>query len=53
MFLNVLFLLILCRLNNFTRFINSLDHQMKNSGKRTSFILKLRCLDHNINMKVV
>ena len=45
---------VLCRLNNFTRFINSVDHQMKNFGKRTiSFILKLRCLDHNINMMVV
>ena len=41
---------VLCRLNNFTKCINSLVHQIKNSGKRTSFILKLRCLDHNINI---
>ena len=41
---------VLCRLNNFTKCINSLVHQIKNSGKRTNFILKLRCLDHNINI---
>ncbi|WZY93022.1 hypothetical protein YC2023_065351 [Brassica napus] len=40
-------------LNNLTKRINALVHQMKNSGKRTSFVLKLRCSDHNINMSVV